>query len=151
MSETTTYRKAKAPRIARTTARAMTAAFILSMLEAMVLFASPQISLAGGFLNVKNGILAFGFLLSGLIWGVAEIYTAPGKSTADLLIRWGFAIIVGLGIGGIAGYISGFGPLVILPAAQGNTLAFATELAFLWLSAAFAFSAAWWHSRGVVA
>lgn len=151
MAETTTYRKAKAPRIARTSGRALTMAFLMTMLGAVFLLASPKISLSGGFMNISNAILAMGFLVAGVLWAIIEIYTPPGKSTSDLLLRWVVALLIGVPIGGVAGYISGFGPLIILPASQGNAFAFLVEVAFLWLTACVMFAAAWWHSRGVVA
>lgn len=150
MSETL-YRKVKRPSKARTGARGFAGATVLLLLEAIVLFASPNISLAGGFMNITNGLLAFGFVLGAFFWGLIEIYTGPGEKTWDLIWRWVTGVLAGLIIGGIVGYVTGFGPNVILPASEGNALAFVTELAFLWVSACFAYAAAWWHSRGVVA
>ena len=97
---------------------------------------------------VSQGVLFPAVIMSSVFWALIELFTPPGRTYTDLLIRYIPALIIGLVIGGALGYFFNFGKLVIIPAYSGNVDAiFFIIVAFLSGTAIIA-DAVWEHDKG---
>lgn len=86
--------------------------------------------------------------MSAVFWALIELFTPPGRTYTDLLIRYIPALIIGLIVGGALGYFFNFGELVIVPAYHDNIDAiFFLIIAFLSGTAIIA-DAVWEHDKG---
>jgi hypothetical protein len=86
--------------------------------------------------------------MSAVFWALIELFTPPGRTYTDLLVRYIPALDIGLIVGGALGYFFNFGELVIVPAYNGNIDAiFFLIIAFL-SGTAIISDAVWEHDKG---
>lgn len=126
----------------------ITAGFILFALLLITALSRPLLSRVHGDFIISQGILFPAVVMSAIFWALIELFTPPGRSYADLLIRYIPALIIGLIVGGALGYLFNFGQLVIVPAYNGNVdaiffliVAFLSGTAIIW-------DAVWEHDKG---
>ena len=126
----------------------ITAGFILFALLLITFLSRPLLSSVHGDFIVSQGILFPAVVMSAIFWALIELFTPPGRSYMDLLVRYIPAVIIGLIVGGALGYLFNFGQLVIIPAYHGNVDAiFFLIVAFL-SGTAIIFDAVWEHDKG---
>lgn len=126
----------------------ITAGFILFALLLITFLSRPILSSVHGDFIISQGILFPAVVMSAIFWALIELFTPPGRSYTDLLIRYIPAMIIGLIVGGALGYLFNFGQLVIVPAYNGNVdaiffliVAFLSGTAIIW-------DAVWEHDKG---
>ena len=117
--------------------------------SAAAMFSGSTISLLAGHIYVSNGIAAMGAVFAALVFGLEEIFTGPSRDHVDFIWKVLVSLFVGAPLGGLVGYMTGFGPLVQVPAMAGNPFALLLEAGMLYFTASIAFVGAYFHSRGV--
>lgn len=126
----------------------ITAGLFLFFLLLITFLSRPILSNVHGSYIVSQGVLFPAVIMSAIFWALIELFTPPGRTYSDLLIRYIPALVIGLIIGGALGYFFNFGKLVIVPAYAGNIDAiFFIIVAFLSGTAIIA-DAVWEHDKG---
>ena len=126
----------------------ITAGLFLFFLLLITFLSRPVLSKVHGEFLISQGILFSAVVMSAVFWALIELFTPPGRTYTDLLIRYIPALIIGLIVGGALGYFFNFGELVIVPAYHDNIDAiFFLIIAFLSGTAIIA-DAVWEHDKG---
>jgi hypothetical protein len=126
----------------------ITAGFILFALLLITFLSRPLLSSVHGDFIVSQGILFPAVVMSAIFWALIELFTPPGRSYSDLLVRYIPALIIGLIVGGALGYLFNFGQLVIVPAYHGNVDAIFFLIVSFLSGTAIIFDAVWEHDKG---
>jgi uncharacterized integral membrane protein len=126
----------------------ITAGLFLFFLLLITFLSRPVLSKVHGEFLISQGILFPAVVMSAVFWALIELFTPPGRTYTDLLVRYIPALIIGLIVGGALGYFFNFGELVIVPAYNGNIDAiFFLIIAFLSGTGIIA-DAVWEHDKG---
>lgn len=109
----------------------------------------PQFVILHHTVVLSQGVILPAVIMAGIMWGIVEVFTPPGKGIVDLLIRIIPAFIIGAFIGGTLGYMLNFGGYVIDPAFNGNAEALFMLVAALISGIIITWEAGWLDSHGL--
>ena len=112
------------------------------------LLSRPQIVILHHSVVITQGLVAPAIIMGAIVWSIIELFTPPGRTIEDLLIRIVPAFVIGGLIGGFLGYEYNFGDYVIRPAMSGNVDAVFFLISVLIASIALTWNAAWQHMHG---
>ena len=112
------------------------------------LLSRPQIVILHHTVVITQGVVAPAIIMGAIVWSIVELFTPPGKTIEDLLVRIVPAFVIGGLIGGFLGYEYNFGTYVIRPAMSGNVDAVFFLISVLIASIAVTWNAAWQHMHG---
>ena len=112
------------------------------------LLSRPQIVILHHTVVITQGVVAPAIIMGAIVWSIVELFTPPGQTIDDLLVRIIPAFVIGGLIGGFLGYEYNFGTYVIRPAMSGNVDAVFFLISVLIASIAITWNAAWQHMHG---
>ena len=127
---------------------AVIVALLGTFLLLISLLSRPQIVILHHTVVITQGVVAPAIIMGAIVWSIVELFTSPGKTIEDLLVRIIPAFVIGGLIGGFLGYEYNFGTYVIRPAMSGNVDAVFFLISVLIASIAVTWNAAWQHMHG---